>query len=186
MEGLARDVASEEASGFNPSGISNILDDQNGGPGDGTSTTETTNSHLASQTRDTDTTSSDAASSTVDSTYSMPRLTSFNQDSEESKLGQLQSIFTELKGYDVQYALKKANGDFQTALDNLLNVQYLQSTGQQAKGIDGFFQPDDEIGKKSRGKRKGKKSSSSNLNNVDSMRATETPEDSEREMKRTF
>lgn len=113
----------------------------------------------------------------------MPRLTSFNQDSEESKLAQLHNIFTELKEYDIKYALKKASGDFQTALDDLLNIQYLQSTGQQAKGIDGFFQPDEEVGKKSRGKRKGKKASSSNNIHIDVMKAIETSGSGEKEMK---
>lgn len=68
-------------------------------------------------------------------------------------------MFSELKEYDVRHALKKANGDFQTALDDLLNVQFLQSTGQQQRGIDAFFEPEEAstTGKKKK-KNKNKKS----------------------------
>ncbi|KAF4976312.1 hypothetical protein FZEAL_6997 [Fusarium zealandicum] len=150
LKGLAQDVTSEEATGFNPSGIS-------GAPGETTDeiSTAETGSQQASRTRDTDTTASDLTSSTAGTTYSMPRLTSFNEDSDETKVLLLQSMFSELKEFDIKHCLKKANGDFQTALDDLLNIQYLKSTGQEQKGVDGFFQPDAGAGKKK--KRNGKK-----------------------------
>ncbi|UNI18111.1 hypothetical protein JDV02_004401 [Purpureocillium takamizusanense] len=66
-------------------------------------------------------------------------------------------MFADLKPYDVEYSLKKANGDVQTALDDLLNIQYLTSTGQQMKGIDGFFTPEDATASKGKRKKKGKK-----------------------------
>lgn len=65
-------------------------------------------------------------------------------------------MFCDLKPYDVKYALTKNNGDFQPALDDLLNLQYLQATGQQSKGIDGFFTGDDDAPSKSKRKKKGK------------------------------
>ncbi|GAO13369.1 hypothetical protein UVI_02013790 [Ustilaginoidea virens] len=65
-------------------------------------------------------------------------------------------MFAELKEYDVKYSLKKADGDLQTALDDLLNVQYLQATGQQVEGVDGFFIADSHT-KPDKKKRKGKK-----------------------------
>ncbi|KAF7547892.1 hypothetical protein G7Z17_g7414 [Cylindrodendrum hubeiense] len=151
LEGLAQDVTSEEATGFNPSGISGSPEETT----DGLSTTETSSSPRASRTRDTDTSNSDLAS-TSGSSYSIPKLTTFNDDSEESKILQLQSMFTGLKEYDIKHSLKKAGGDFQTTLDDLLNIQYLKSTGQHQKGVDGFFQPDEEVGKKKKRKNRNK------------------------------
>lgn len=112
----------------------------------------------------------------------MPRLTTFNNESEEDKVLQLQCLFPELKEYDIKHSLKRANGDFQAALDDLLNIQYLQSTGQQLKGVEGFFQPDEEIGKKKRNKRKGKSSVSSLI--TDSAAESNGSRDLEKEMKR--
>lgn len=86
----------------------------------------------------------------------MPQLTSFNNETEQGKLNQLSSMFASLKVYDIQYALKKNHGDFQDALDDLLNLQYLQATGQQVKGIDGFFHEDQDTSKKSKKKKKNK------------------------------
>ncbi|KAF7558472.1 hypothetical protein G7046_g5681 [Stylonectria norvegica] len=157
LEALAGTAASEEASGFNPSGMSSAVENTDDGPNDDLSTTETTNSRQASKNRDSDTSSSDFASSTADSNYVMPQLTSFNGDTEESKIVQLQNLFMELKEYDIKYSLQKSNGDFQTALDDLLNVQNLKSTNQQSKGIDAFFRPDDEVGKKTKKQKKKKK-----------------------------
>ncbi|KAM5350523.1 hypothetical protein ACJ41O_007028 [Fusarium nematophilum] len=172
LEGLARDVTSEEATGFNPSGISGALEDTN----DGVSTTET-GSQQASRARDTDTSASDLTTSTAGTAYSMPRLTSFNDDSEEAKVLLLQSMFTELKEFDIKHALKKANGDFQTALDDLLNIQYLKSTGQEQKGVDGFFQPDADVGKKTKNKKKKKGRKALETEMSTSSSGTSSPDD---------
>ncbi|WKT46519.1 Smr domain [Fusarium oxysporum f. sp. vasinfectum] len=118
LEDLAQHVTTEEATGFNPSGISNMPEDVNGDE----STVETS-SQQASRAHDTDTTSaSDQTASTANTTYSIPRLTSFDDDSEENKVLLLQSMFSELKEFDIKHSLKKANGDVQTALDDLLNI----------------------------------------------------------------
>ncbi|EFZ02418.1 Smr domain protein [Metarhizium robertsii] len=157
LQDLAKSVPSEEASGFNPSGIpqgpegeAQLIQDEP------TATSTTSASRRTSQAHITDKSSTDNSSCVPDSPSLMPRLTTFNQDSEEDKLLLLQSMFADLKQFDIQYALKKANGDFQTALDDLLNVQYLQSTGQQIKGIDGFFELENGRSK-GRKKKKGKK-----------------------------
>lgn len=176
-------MVAEEASGFNPSGISNTVEEAPFELSDEVSTSEAT-SHQASGNRDTETSPSDVASSTAESTYSVPHLTAFNDETDDSKILQLQCIFTELKEYDIKYSLKKVNGDFQAALEDLLNVQYLQSTGQQTKGIDGFFQPDEEIGSKKKNKRKGKKSVSSS--NTASVSDGAGSQDVEKEMQRMY
>ncbi|KFA50869.1 hypothetical protein S40293_02462 [Stachybotrys chartarum IBT 40293] len=158
LQDLAKCAVVEEAAGFNPSGMSTHVDDANidadEAINDDHSADNTTVSHRTSHTHVTST-------SSASSDPMLPRLTSFNNDSEDSKIVQLQSLFGELKEYDIRHALKKANGDFQAALDYLLHVQYLQSTGQLTKGVDGFFQPDEAPRGKKKGKRgsKGKQSS---------------------------
>lgn len=145
---------------------------------------DTTSSRKTSNARDTDVSSTGVTSSTTDSAYSMPVLTSFNDESEESKVFQLQSIFTELKEHDIKFSLKKVNGDFQAALDDLLSVHYLKSTGQQLKGVDGFFQPDEDAGgKKKKGRKKGKRSSPPS---VGTLRDGATSPDHLKEMKRRY
>lgn len=156
LQDLAKSVPSEEASGFNPSGIPQGPEGEAQLIQDEPTTSTTSASRRTSQAHITDKSSTDNSSCVPDSPSLMPRLTTFNQDSEEDKLLLLQSMFADLKQFDIQYALKKANGDFQTALDDLLNVQYLQSTGQQIKGIDGFFELENGRSK-GRKKKKGKK-----------------------------
>ncbi|KAF4436448.1 hypothetical protein FACUT_6459 [Fusarium acutatum] len=174
LEDLAQHVTTEEATGFNPSGISNMPEDVNGDE-----STAETSSQQASRAHDTDTTSaSDQTASTANTTYSIPRLTSFDDDSEENKVLLLQSMFSELKEFDIKHSLKKANGDVQTALDDLLNIQYLKSTGQEQKGIDGFFEPDEAAGKKKRrNKKKGKKAFESETPSSSSGNASPSPDD---------
>lgn len=155
LTGLAQEVTFEEATGFNPSGIP-VSPEDVGALNDQLSTTTTTISQHASQSCVTDSSGTDLSSSAADATSStIPRLTSFNNDTEESKVDQLKTMFAELKEYDIKYSLKKANGDFQVALDDLLNVQYLKSTGQEKKGVEGFFQPETVVTKK--GRKKGKR-----------------------------
>lgn len=182
LEDLAQHVTTEEATGFNPSGISNMPEDVNGDE-----STVDTSSQQASRAHDTDTTSaSDQTASTANTNYSIPRLTSFDDDSEENKVLLLQSMFSELKEFDIKHSLKKANGDVQTALDDLLNIQYLKSTGQEQKGIDGFFEPDEAAGKKKkRNKKKGKKALGSETPSSSSGTASPSPDDL-KELKRMF
>ncbi|KAG6012795.1 hypothetical protein E4U43_007640 [Claviceps pusilla] len=167
LEDLAQNVPSEEASGFNPSGLllaaesgqDDEAEDQQSSPLEQIDTSTTTASQNTSQAGGTDKSSTDMSSHVPDSpVHITTRLTSFNKDSEEDKILVLQGMFAELKPYDVSYALKKADGDFQMALDDLLNIQYLQSTGQQMKGVDGFFVADStaDSGKRKRKKKKKK------------------------------
>ncbi|KAG6028212.1 hypothetical protein E4U19_001616 [Claviceps sp. Clav32 group G5] len=167
LEDLAQSVPSEEVSGFNPSGLMFDAEEGTGHQNahldrlDHVDTSTTCASHTTSQVYATDKSSTDASSHVPDSPRLALRLTSFNQDSEEDKVLVLQSMFAELKPYDVSYALKKADGDFQIALDDLLNIQYLQSTGQQLKGVDGFFVTESKAGKRKRKKKGDKKVASS-------------------------
>lgn len=175
LEGIADTAVAEEATGFNPSGTSQPQDDVQED-----STTETSTSHDRSNSRNADSSSAGGSVST-DAGYTMPRLTSFNGKTEEDKAQQLRSMFSELKPYDVDYALKKSNGDFQNALDDLLNVQYLTSTGQRAKGVDGFFDMD-RAASPAKGKRKkGKKKGAMSPNIEESHSGSSTPSSNKRE-----
>ncbi|KAH7151720.1 hypothetical protein B0J13DRAFT_247167 [Dactylonectria estremocensis] len=154
LENIARDVTVEEATGFNSSGFSASPAGSEGGG----SNTETTISLHGCRIRDTDTSSSDLAS-TTGSAYSIPRLTTFNNDSEESKILQLQGMFNELTEHDIKSSLEKAGGDFQGALDDLLDIQYLKSTGQYEDAV--------EVDKKRRkGKKNKKKKAKSPLSDM--------------------
>ncbi|KAM0336631.1 hypothetical protein ACHAPQ_003936 [Fusarium lateritium] len=180
LDGLAQNVTTEEATGFNPSGISNAPEEANGDEG-----TVETGSQQASRAHDTDTTStSDQTSASANTAYSIPRLTSFDEDSEENKVLLLQGMFGELKEFDIKHCLRKANGDVQTALDELLNIQYIKSTGQEQKGIDGFFEPDESVGKKKRkNRKKGKKALGNETLSSSSGTVSPSPDDL-KEMKR--
>ncbi|KAJ2896890.1 hypothetical protein MKZ38_005111 [Zalerion maritima] len=77
----------------------------------------------------------------------------FDSLSEDEKVDQLHAIFGDLKLHDVKLTIKKVNGDVTSAIEELLTIQYLESTGQRQKGIDGFFVEDESPQRK---KRKGK------------------------------
>ncbi|KAK5987741.1 Smr domain-containing protein [Cladobotryum mycophilum] len=143
LQGLAQSVPSEEATGFNPSGIYECTEEKEVGIKEDAPASASTRSEHVSQANKTDTSSTSQTSSN-ESGNKAPRLDMFSSSSEESKFHQLQGLFPKLKEYDIRYSLRKAKGDFQTALDDLLNVQYLQSTGQQAKGIDAFFHTEEQ------------------------------------------
>jgi hypothetical protein len=153
LQTIAQDALAEEATGFNPSGLSGCpdapdLEDDT----DSSSLATKSIGQQASQTQRTESSNTDSTPGTGETDYVIPRLTSFSEDSDEGKLVQLGSLFGDLKEFDIKYTLDKANGDFQTALDNLLNLQALQASGELPKGIDGFATDETAPGKK-----KGKK-----------------------------
>ncbi|KAH7040805.1 uncharacterized protein B0I36DRAFT_311521 [Microdochium trichocladiopsis] len=89
----------------------------------------------------------------------------FDGLTESEKEQQLAEMFTSLKPVDVRLALKKAGGNASAAIDSLLNLQWLEQTGQRVKGVEGFYLSDeDRLGsgtgtakRKKQGKRKGQK-----------------------------
>ncbi|OLN85209.1 Smr domain-containing protein [Colletotrichum chlorophyti] len=155
LQSLAQNVLAEEASGFNASGVPDTISTADGG----TDTRDSsTNVSEGLNVRDSDSSGTRLTSPPPpeDPEYNVPRINTFDGDSDQEKLLQLQEMFSDLKPHDVSFALKKAQGDFQTALETLLNIQFLESTGERPKGLDGFFQPEKPSGKK-KGKSKGKK-----------------------------
>ena len=119
-------------------------------------TTSVGGSQSDSRSHRTDESHTDASTESTRHVFSVPQLTSFDYETDVDKKDQLRAMFPDLKEFDITFALEKAKYEFQTALENLLKVQYLRSTGQEARGVDGFFREDDgpELEK---GKKKGKK-----------------------------
>ncbi|KXJ97093.1 hypothetical protein Micbo1qcDRAFT_191668 [Microdochium bolleyi] len=176
---IAKDVPLEEATGFNPSGLGadDLGDAQEGSTGRRAGGHGTSESDLKSN--DELTTGSTATTTTTDAlsalSLSSPRSSSrgggeapprgaphvggiFDGLSDAEKELQLTEMFTSLKPVDVKLALKKAGGNAGTAIDSLLNLQWLEQTGQRVKGVDGFYVSDDEgldQHRKKKGKRKG-------------------------------
>ncbi|KAL8939474.1 MAG: hypothetical protein Q9211_002725 [Gyalolechia sp. 1 TL-2023] len=69
-------------------------------------------------------------------------------------------MFPTIKEFDIEYILKKVQYDFRRAVEELLNQAFLESEdvdGEQTvlkRGIDGFLEPGNTRGRKSKGKRK--------------------------------
>ncbi|KAI0009385.1 hypothetical protein F4779DRAFT_376467 [Xylariaceae sp. FL0662B] len=175
---LSKDVEVEEATGFNPSGLgSNDLVDINPvNQDDSVETAGVAESDLKSTDGFTTTTTTESSgprslvsmASSKTSTREHQGLLHvgvFDGLSDSEKEDQLGQMFTSLKPIDVKLALQKANGDASIAIDELLNLQWLEQTGQRPKGIDGFYVSDDDVPnkKKKKGKRKKKVAKASAL-----------------------
>ncbi|KAL0941923.1 smr domain-containing protein [Colletotrichum truncatum] len=153
LHSLAQNVLAEEATGFNASGVPDVVGSNDvASDAKDSSTNVSDGFHL----RDSDSSGTRFTSPPPpeEPEYDVPRIKTFDGDSDQEKLSQLQAMFSDLKSHDISFALKKAQGDFQVALETLLNLQYLESIGERPKGVDGFFQP--EHLSKTSGKKKGK------------------------------
>lgn len=158
LQDLSAHVKTEEATGFNPSGIT--LDAcvvAESSETDLPSVVATDPTRIPSQSHLPDSSGTETSSMSASESSAFRTFASVDGETEEVKNMQLRALFPDLKAYDVQYSLKKSNGDFQVALDDLLNIQYLESTGQQPKGVDGFDQTDGNLSTRKR-KKKGRKS----------------------------
>ncbi|KAM0331389.1 hypothetical protein ACHAQA_003062 [Verticillium albo-atrum] len=159
LKTLASDVVLEEATGFNASGVADAFscqEDANDARDSSANSHDSTSRH-----RDSDSCTTAITSPPLEAGDGpSPRITAFDGQSEDFQIRQLQDMFADLKAHDIQLAFKKSNGDFFTAMDSLLNTQYLESTGERKKGIDGFFCPEGTSGKKKRKKKQRKATSS--------------------------
>ncbi|KAK6223761.1 smr domain-containing protein [Colletotrichum tabaci] len=172
LQTLAQNVLVEEASGFNASGVPDTSGSIDGAADARDGSTNTTE---GLQPKDSDSFRTALTSPPPsEPDYDVPRIKTFDGDSDQEKALQLQEMFSDLKMHDVNFALKKAQGDFQTALETLLNIQFLESIGERPKGIDGFFQSG--ISQKPSGKRKGKGKKRRDLRTDLSSSSSSTPE----------
>ncbi|KAI1416593.1 hypothetical protein F5Y13DRAFT_119677 [Hypoxylon sp. FL1857] len=168
---ISKDVVAEEESGFNPSGLGldGVVDINSSNQGDeAEAAAGTTGSDARSVGGFTATTESSAPPSlessgpSKTSSHESPGLLHidiFDSLSDAEKEHQLAEMFVSLKPIDVKLALQKSKGDASLAMDELLNLQWLEQTGQRPKGVDGFYVSDDDSvisQKKKKGKRKKK------------------------------
>ncbi|KAI2636719.1 hypothetical protein GGS21DRAFT_44592 [Xylaria nigripes] len=164
---ISKDVEAEEATGFNPSGFCGD-DLASISPSNGDAYSEAVRAiegDLKSNDGLTTTTESSQSRSVVSawsSKTSVPEVpgslhvSALDDLSDEERERQLASIFVSLKLIDIKLVLQKVNGDADLAMDELLNLQWLEQTGQRPKGIDAFYVSDDEA-PKTKGKKKGRK-----------------------------
>ncbi|KAI1472805.1 uncharacterized protein F4812DRAFT_410325 [Daldinia caldariorum] len=165
---ISKDVEAEEATGFNPSGLGadDIVDINPSSQDEDLDATGATSSDVKSTGGFTATTESSIPLSIISSESSKMSTPGtpvdfhariFNGLTDDEKEGRLIQMFILLKPIDVKLSLQKAKGDASLAIDELLNLQLLEQTGQRPKGIDGFYVSDDDVpSKKKKGKKKKK------------------------------
>ncbi|KAI1304044.1 hypothetical protein F5Y03DRAFT_358879 [Xylaria venustula] len=144
---ISKDVAAEEATGFNPTGF---------GGHDSTGAESVPEGDLKSNdglTTTTDTWSSHSRNNTMSSSPSQTsdreipgiiHVSALDDLTNQEKLSQLAAMFVSLKPIDVRMALQKAKGDANIAMDELLNLQLLEQAGERPKGVDGFYVSDND------------------------------------------
>ncbi|CAK7228786.1 hypothetical protein SBRCBS47491_007024 [Sporothrix bragantina] len=146
---LSRDVALEEATGFDPSGLQGAVSD-NATP----DTSEGSSYHTPVEDSSQIASLSDYGSGSVSGSQGIPLSAAAWDDwravanelptDGSSTLAILKDAFPTLKDSDIVRALKETGDDVDKASDVLLNLEHLEQTGQRAKGIDAFFRPEDE------------------------------------------
>lgn len=116
----------EEASSFDPSGAYQFTEheDQNS-TGDAAPVSRFNQENVTSDDESIDTLSSDTQLS--------------KSEILERDIMQLQSLFPRINGVDIRHVLNNADGVVAAALDSLLNLQYIQSTSDQAPSSNGLL-----------------------------------------------
>lgn len=129
---LAEIAAAEEATGFDPSGLSSAPD----AVGLGLDDTTTDDTNPVSQSSATELTASNSDSS------DNPEALRFTDEAdlpEDEKIDNLMMIFSNFKAHTIKFVLKQAGGDLERAFDELLNRQFLDENGELARGVEGFY-----------------------------------------------
>lgn len=166
LETISSDVATEEASGFTSNALSADADGSPMGAADDPSSPEWhASSTSASVSRGLEDTSITDFSDTLSDRFEaleLSRDVSIASLDDEGKIAELKLIFPTLRPYDISHTLKKVEGDFTRACEELLNTQYLEENGLRARGIEGAYRPDEWVGYK-KGKIRKDPSPSPNL-----------------------
>ncbi|TRX94359.1 hypothetical protein FHL15_004826 [Xylaria flabelliformis] len=169
---ISENVEAEEATGFNPSGFGGhdmvgISNSHDGAGSEAISTREgdlKSNDGLTSTSETSRSRSVWSGSSSMASAKEIPgilHVSVLDGLTNEEKERRLASMFVSLKPIDIKLTLQKTKGDADLAMDELLNLQWLEQTGQRPKGVDGFYVSDDDdvLKVKKKGRRKMKKAS---------------------------
>ncbi|KAI0469030.1 hypothetical protein F4859DRAFT_146467 [Xylaria cf. heliscus] len=168
---ISENVEAEEATGFNPSGFGghDLVGISNSHDGAGSEAISAREGDLKSTDGLTTTTETShsrsvwSGSSAMASAKEIPgilHVSVLDGLTNEEKERRLAAMFVSLKPIDIKLTLQKTKGDADLAMDELLNLQWLEQTGQRPKGVDGFYVSDDDVPKaKKKGRRKTKKAS---------------------------
>lgn len=159
LEGLAQNVTTEEASGFNAVPIAeddvkligpvNDLASHDYLAEAGSSNATTNSPSLPVDFADlTDLTDFSESLEERFAALELPKDVNIATLDNEGKVAELQTMFPGLVRLDLELTLRKCKGDFMQACEELLNMQFLEENGLRPKGIDGAFRPDGEIGYK--------------------------------------
>ncbi|EMR67853.1 putative smr domain-containing protein [Eutypa lata UCREL1] len=141
---ISKNVVAEEATGFNPSGlgVDDVVDINAANSGIDVETTNVAESDVKSNSGLTTTTESSqslslgSAASSKTSTLETPILfhvSVFDGLSGDEKENQLSQMFKSLKPIDIKLTLKRLKGDASLAIDELLNLQWLEETDIYSK-----------------------------------------------------
>lgn len=148
LQGLSQDAEAEEASRFNVGGVDGDVDGLSGLEG----LANTNSSHSVSGSKPcTDISSRTDLSDTLSDQFeSLDLLNDVDVLAldEDGKIAELKVMFPLLKDMDIKFSLRKADGDFTKACEELLSTQFLEENGLRPKGIDGAFRDDDHVGHK--------------------------------------
>ncbi|RYP52277.1 hypothetical protein DL768_002489 [Monosporascus sp. mg162] len=165
---ISKDVEAEEATGFNPSGlgVNDVVDINASNSGVGSDPTASvveidikSNSGLTTTTESSQPLSlaSGTSKTSTQETPALLHVSIFDGLGAEEKESQLCQMFKSLKPIDIKLALKKLKGDADLAIDELLNLQWLEETGQRVKGVDAFYVSEEEAPSKKKKAKKKKK-----------------------------
>ncbi|KAI0441898.1 hypothetical protein F4803DRAFT_551695 [Xylaria telfairii] len=168
---ISENVEAEEATGFNPSGFGGhdsvgISNSHDGAGSEAPSAREgdlKSNDGLTTTSETSHSRSAWSGSSSIASPKEIPgilHVSVLEGLTMEEKEHQLAAMFISLKPIDIKLTLQKTKGDADLAMDELLNLQWLEQTGQRPKGVDGFYVSDNDMPKgKKKGRRKTKRAS---------------------------
>ncbi|TGO90564.1 hypothetical protein BPOR_0059g00070 [Botrytis porri] len=187
LDMIRKDAEFEEATGFDPSGTWGGTDTHRGETSaeqnsqNGNSRNDDASSSSKSVPRwssSTDETSSQRTSSldllegldfqssedTYKGTEFTDSLEGMDVDSQENFL---LATFKTLKPFDVKYSLKKSKGNINLAIEDLLNLSFLEETGSRRRGIEAFSESSaSPKTRKQKGKRKGRKTEASESSSI--------------------
>ncbi|KAK5123549.1 hypothetical protein LTR85_002587 [Meristemomyces frigidus] len=179
LDELKESALLEEAAGFDPSGTGAHEDDGSSGK-----RAESCPETAASRTGETDLTSLSNGLSSLDlediGAYEgedIGRAEDLEQLDEDTKVRLLQDVFGDrVSKYSIQHTLKKCNGRWQAAMEELLNHVYFDEAEHSddsgkiaSKGVDAFSE-DNVVKRGRKGKGKGRR-----LKSLDERRASSLP-----------
>jgi hypothetical protein len=175
LSALSSEVATEEGTGFDPSGASGLslsAHDRESGREDDESVSARSQQGWKSQTDDTSLSqefsvldleglefSDNGAATSREDKPEKPFSSGIDDLDEESKEKALIAIFPALKPFDVKWTLKKCKGDASLAIDELMTQSFLEESGSRHRGIEAFSESElpsrsqKSKGKKRRGRR---------------------------------